>query len=374
MEPLLIHTDCRYYKGSMPCTFHKQDGRLCESCADYDPVKFRILIVKLAAVGDVLRTTSILPALKRKYDGAEITWITKSSGAPLLHGNPYVDRILVTEGEYSAYLQNEEFDLGICLDADQHSATIHSVARCKERSGFVCDAAGKVQPVNKRAHEWWLMGVNDQRKKANRKTYQHIMYEICGLDLPTLPPQLVLNGSAENVAKSFMDKNEALKGAKKILGLNTGGGGRWQYKKWTFEGYVGFIELMKKKHPDLGIVLVGGPEEVELNKEILKAVGNKVADAGCNNSLMEFGGIVNLFDAMLTSDSLGMHIGVALGKPTIVLVGPTSPWELDVFGKGDVLYSDIECLVCYRSRCDKTVTCMNTLSPEYVVAQVEKHL
>lgn len=371
---LLIHTNCRYYRGAMPCVFHKRDGRVCDDCKDYDPITFRILIVKLAAVGDVLRTTSILPALKKKYHGSEITWITKASAAPLLRGNSMIDRVFVTEGNYLEYLQNERFDLGICLDADLQSATIHSLARCADRRGFVCDAAGRVQPVDERAQEWWLMGLNDREKKANRKTYQHIMYEICGLDLPTAPPQLALNGAMTRFAQEFICAHPELQRARKIVGVNTGGGGRWQYKKWTFEGYVGFIELMKQRHPDVGLVIVGGPEEVELNRSILQKVGNKVVDAGCNNSLDEFAAIINTFDLLLTSDSLGMHMGVALGKPTVVLVGPTSPWELDVFGKGEVLYSDIECLVCYLSRCDKTVTCMNTLLPEYVVTKVEKHL
>ncbi|MEO8169181.1 MAG: glycosyltransferase family 9 protein, partial [bacterium] len=120
---MLIHTDCRYYEGAKPCDFHKRDGRLCEGCNDYDPITFRILIVKLAAVGDVLRTTSILPALKKKYAGSQITWITKASAAPLLKSNPYVDRVFVTEGNYIEYLRNEKFDLGICLDADPQSAT-----------------------------------------------------------------------------------------------------------------------------------------------------------------------------------------------------------------------------------------------------------
>jgi len=371
---LLIHTDCRHYRGAMPCTFHKRDGRLCDGCADYDQIRYRIVIVKLAAVGDVLRTTSILPALKKKYAGAEITWITKSSAAPLLYGNPYIDRVFVTEGNYLEYLRNEKFDLGICLDADPQSATIHSIADCTERRGFIANSAGRVLPVDERANDWWLMGLNDEKKKANRKTYQEIMYGICGLDLPTAPPQLVLNGQSESFSRQFLEKNPSLKTFRKILGVNTGGGGRWQYKKWTFEGYVGLIELVKKHHPDVGIVLVGGPEEVELNRRILNTVGNKVVDAGCNNSLTEFGAIVNTFDVLLTSDSLGMHMGVALGKPTVVLVGPTSPWELDVFGKGEVLYSDIECLVCYLSRCDKTETCMNTLSPEYVLSKMQQHL
>lgn len=371
---LLIHTDCRYYRGSMPCTFHKRDGRLCDGCQEYDPIRFRILIVKLAAVGDVLRTTSILPALKRKYEGVEITWITKASAAPLLRDNPLIDRVLTVEEGCLPYLQNEEFDLGICLDADRESATLHSLARCKDRRGFVCDSTGRVRPVDERAVEWWEMGLNDQKKKANRKTYQHIMYEICGLDLPTAPPQLSLNGSANAFAQKFLAAHPVLQSCRRIVGVNTGGGGRWQYKKWTLEGYVGFIALMRKRHPDVGLVIVGGPEEVEWNKRILERVGDSVVDAGCGNTLMEFAALISTFDLLLTSDSLAMHIGVALHKPTVVLVGPTSPWELDVFGKGAILHSDIECLVCYLSRCDKTVTCMNTLSPEYVVGHVEHHL
>ena len=371
---MLIHTDCRFYEADKPCNFHKRDGRLCEGCKDHDPIKFRILIVKLAAVGDVLRTTSILPALKKKYSNAHITWITKSSAAPLLRGNPHVDRVFVTEGNFVEYLQNEKFDLGICLDADRHSATIHGIAQCAERCGFVADDAGCVHPVDQRASEWWLMGLNDEKKKANRRTYQDIMYEICGLDLPTAPPQLVMNETAEKFGVQFLEENGSLRNCRSILGVNTGGGGRWQYKKWTFEGYVGFIELMKKKYPEVGIVIVGGPEEVELNQRIMQTVGDRVVDAGCNNSLGEFAAIINTFDVLLTSDSLAMHMGVALGKPTIVLVGPTSPWELDVFGKGDIVHSDIECLVCYLSRCDKTVTCMGTLSPDYVLSKVERHL
>ncbi len=371
---MVIHTDCRYYEGAKPCVFHKRDGRLCENCEDYERISYRILIVKLAAVGDVLRTTSILPALKRKYAGAHITWITKSSAAPLLKGNTNIDRVLVTEGDFTEYLLNERFDLGICLDADPQSATIHSIARCTERRGFVCDEAGRVQPVDQRAHDWWLMGLNDEKKKANRRTYQEIMYEICGLELPTVPPQLMLNGSSQAFAGEFLAKNKKLSGVRKVLGINTGGGGRWQYKKWTFEGYTGFIKLMRERHPDVGLVIVGGPEEVELNRRIIETVGDAVVDAGCDNSLNQFAAIIDTFDVLLTSDSLGMHVGVALGKPTIVLVGPTSPWELDVFGNGDIVHSDIECLVCYLSRCDKEVTCMGTLAPEHVAEKVARHL
>jgi len=370
---MIIHTDCRHYRGSMPCSYHKRDGRLCDGCADYDAIANRILIVKLAAVGDVLRTTSILPPLKAKYPASEITWITKASAAPLLKGNRLVDRLLVVEENYLDFLLGERFDLGICLDADIQSATILSLARCGSTFGFVQNGRGKVVTASDSAVEWWSMGVNDELKRKNRKTYQHIMYEICGLPLPTHKPQLALREDEEEFGRSFLHRHRIDSGAK-IIGINTGGGGRWQYKKWTTEGYLGFIRLFKERHPDVELLLFGGPEEVDLNRRILAAAGDMLIDAGCDNSLMEFSSLINVTDILLTSDSLAMHMGVALGKSTVVLVGPTSPWELDVFGKGEIIHSDIDCLVCYLSRCDKTVTCMSTLSPEFVVERVEHHL
>jgi ADP-heptose:LPS heptosyltransferase len=370
---MIIHTDCRHYKGSMPCSFHKRDGRPCEGCTDYDKIQTRILIVKLAAVGDVLRTTSILPPLRKKYPGAHITWVTKLNAAPLLKGNPFVDRILAVEENYLEFLRNEKFDIGICLDADMHSATILANASCTTIFGFVADASGRVTPVNELANHWWMLGLNDAMKRQNRRTYQAIMYEICELPLPVAPPQMAVPEADLAAAKEFAEKS-GLRRFRKVLGLNSGGGGRWQHKKWTFDGYTGFITQFRQRHPDTAILLLGGPEEEELNKEIIRVVGDAVIDGGCRNSLMRFGALIAQTDCVLTSDSLAMHVSVALGKTTTVLVGPTSPWELDVFGKGAIVHTDIECLACYLSRCDKQVHCMNTLPVSTVLEQVERTL
>jgi ADP-heptose:LPS heptosyltransferase len=357
----------------MPCIPHKKNAIVCENCSNYDPIRARILIIKLGAIGDVLRTTSILPALLQKYPGAEITWITKANAAPLLQDNPRIDRLLLVEEDYLEYLHNERFSLGICLDADLHSATINSIAGCQEKLGFVADQSGKVKPTNDTAMEWWLMGLNDGMKRQNRKSYQHIMYEICQLPFPVQRPELYLNNGYELLSQKLRTET-ALGSAEKIVGINTGGGGRWQLKKWTTAGYIDCIRLLREKHPDVGLVLLGGPEEADLNREIMEAVGDSVVDGGCLNSLLEFAGKVKAVDVLFTADSLAMHVGVALEKPTIVTVGPTSPWELDVFGRGAVIHSDLDCLACYRSQCDKSVNCMNTLSPEHVVTKISEYL
>ena len=217
------------------------------------------------------------------------------------------------------------------------------------------------------------MGLNDERKRQNRRTYHEIMYEICDLPGPVFTPMFQVDAKSSAFGNNFVAKH-GLGSKRKLVGINTGGGNRWQYKKWTLDGYLGFIDGMKEQHPDVGLVLLGGPEEVELNKMITERAAGKLIDSGCHNSLPEFASLINSLDVLLTSDSLAMHIGVALGRPTVALVGPTSPWELDMFGRGDIVHSGIECLACYLSRCDKVVNCMNTLSPEVVTRIVEKYL
>ena len=369
-----IKTDCKYYLAYKPCAFHKQDERLCDHCLDYTPVKTRIIIVKLDALGDVLRTTSILPALHNKYSNAEITWITKKNAFSLLKGNKYIDRLLAVEENYLQYILTEQFDIGICLDADPQSASVLSIVKANEKFGFITQKNGKVIPVNNEAHTWWQMGVNDRLKRENRITYQKHIYRICKLDDEISKPQIVINKEALKFADEFKTKNK-LEKYKKIIGVNTGGGTRWQYKKWIFEYYIEFIKIIKKEYPDYGILLFGGPEETEMNREIVQEIPDYIIDTGCHNSIPEFAALSGLTDLFFTSDSLGMHISVALNIPTIVIVGPTSPWELDVYGNGKIIYNDkLDCISCYKARCDLKENCMNTLKPGFVFKQIEGYL
>src|SRR5436309_15532017 len=94
--PRIVHTDCLLYRGSMPCEPHKATGQLCEDCPQYSPLAQRILIVKLSAMGDVLRTTALLPDIVARHDRPHVTWLTRAESVELLAGNPLVQRVVVT--------------------------------------------------------------------------------------------------------------------------------------------------------------------------------------------------------------------------------------------------------------------------------------
>ena len=85
-----VNNDCRYFKGDIPCSYHKKENVICETCSYYDPIKEKTLIIKLGAAGDVIRTTPILRKLKQIYPASYITWLTLT---PELVPADWVDQI-----------------------------------------------------------------------------------------------------------------------------------------------------------------------------------------------------------------------------------------------------------------------------------------
>ncbi len=367
-----LKTDCRHFHSDRPCAPHKAHGVVCATCTEhYDPVATRILIVKLAAIGDVLRTTSFLPAIHRRWPKAHITWVTSPAAAPMFAANPLVDRVISFHGHMPVEIVAERFDVILNPDAAADACAIAHSARGLSRVGFDLDErTGLASPLSDAASAWFEMGVRDDLKKANRRTYQSLVAEVLGLDYQRERPSLELDDAGTERSRALRAEHG---GRGRIIGLNTGAGGRWTYKKWTEAGYTGLIERLVAAGDT--VFLLGGPEEVERNAELAARGGSAVIDTGCHNTLLEFGGIVDACDAVVTGDTLAMHVALARNKPTIVLFGPTSLHEIDVFDKGErIAPEEMSCLCCYLSNCDVRPTCMDNISVDRVEAAVMRAL
>jgi heptosyltransferase-2 len=365
--------DCSYFKFSKPCKPHKDYGVVCGECSYYNKTDFKILIIKFAADGDVLRTTSILPALKNKYPNSQIFWITSVSAAPVFSNNPFIDKVLVRPEEYLSLINIIKFDQVYALESDFFSSSLAANVQAAEKYGYLLDGNGYVKPANEAAEEWFLMGINDDLKKQNSKDFFQHLYSLSNLDHEIQKPEIYLNKNETEFGHLFYVQNN-LSIYKKILGINTGSGKRWQLKKWTLENYISLLELVHEKFPEVGLILFGGPEEVEFNESLKNKLSFEVIDAGTKNSLRNFFALVNLVNILFTPDSLAFHIGVALRKTVICYTGPTSYNELSVFGNGEIIHSDLDCLVCYLNKCGKPINCMNSLKPDFVLNKISQYL
>lgn len=357
-----VRYDCRHFLGYKPCRFR----RACDGCLHYTPFGERILIIKLAAVGDVLRTTPLLRGLRRAYAEAHITWLTDPGAAPLLEGIGEIDRLLAYDCENVLRLECETFDRLYCFDKEPRATALAMKIRAAHKAGFGMSAYGNVMPLDRASEYMFRLGIDDPLKfRINTKTYPELVFECAGLPYPGPQEYVFPDLSAEIGAAR--EKLAALGVADSDLkiGLNTGAGAVFATKKWTEEGFIRLADLLAEE-TGTRILLLGGPAEIERNARIRSALRRPAIDTGNDNSLRAFAGIVGNCDLIVTGDTLAMHLAIGLGVPVVVILGSTCHQEIELYGRGAKIVSDFDCSPCYLSSCPKEYTCMQAIAPEQV--------
>ncbi len=367
---MIVHFDCRHFLGYKPCRFRRE----CDACPHYERFGYRILIVKLAAMGDVLRTTPLLRGLRRAHPDCHISWLTEPNVLPMLQGIAEIDRVIPYTREWLLQLENETFDQLYCFDKEAKAAGLAMRIRAKRKAGFGMSEFGNVMPLNKESEYTFELGINDPLKfRFNTKTYPELIYECTGLPY-SVPQEYILPDLSLEIdaAREWLRAREAQPQDLKV-GLNTGAGTVFATKKWTEEGYAQvadrFVEELGAK-----VLLLGGPAEVERNERIAAAARHPLINTGNDNPIRKFAGIVGNCDLMVTGDTLAMHLAIGLKVPVLVILGPTCHQEIELYGRGGKIISDFECSPCYLSTCPKEITCMDATPAGRVFVEASRIL
>ncbi len=363
-----IRSDCR---NSKKHKLPQPVDATCLSPSNVSPYIKKILIIKLAAVGDVLRTTPILRGLNRKYPQNSITWITEKESVGLLENNSSIDRLLCYDSANLELLKNEEFDILICLDKEREATTLVSQLSAKEKLGFGIDTTTDNLIALNKASEYALeLGLSDELKfKKNRKTYPEIVFEMAELVYQNDEYILNISDSDARYAQDLLNKLELCPN-RVIIGLDTGAGSRFVNKAWTEEGFVELIRLIRA-NLDVEILLLGGPQERQRNIRIARQALGLAHNVGCDHSFRQFAAIESKCCLIVSGDTAALHIAVALGKLVVALFGSTCDQEIELYGRGVKVASSMECRPCYKNSCDKDVNCMNSITAAEVFKSIE---
>lgn len=325
----------------------------------------KILIVKLGAIGDVLRTTSVLSGLKAKYNDAAIDWLTSSAARDVLLNNPLIDNLFTWEQKDKL----NSYDVVIGLEDELEPCQLVSNLKAKEMIGAYAVGDRVVYTPS----SWFDMSYisrfglekANELKKNNRRTLQQHMAELLHVDVGhyiyNITPEE--QGYAQKAVKDL-----GISRRDKVIGINTGAGKRWQLKSLGIEQTIELVKLIKKKLGCVSLIL-GGPDEQERNQIIAKETG--MPNAG-EHSLRNFAAIVGQTKLLVSSDSLAMHFGIATGRKLVVFFGPTSSAEIELYGLGEKIDSGVECLVCYKKDCDKLDNCIVNLSADKLFEAVKR--
>jgi heptosyltransferase II len=249
-----------------------------------------VLIVKLDATGDVVRTTPLL----RLFAG-NVTWVTAQHNAILLNGlSPKVECV---PWESRDKVLGLHFDLAINLEDDVETAAFVRTVRHRQLFGAYLDGGSQLKYTDD-AKSWFDMSLisiygrqkADALKFVNRRTYQDLVFEGLGFRFNG-EPYLLPAGPKTDLSGD--------------VAIAPVAGPVWPMKNWVY-----FDEL----------------------KQELQTRGLRVNVLPRRASLLEHLTDVRNHLCLVSGDSLPMHLALGTGTPCVTIFSCTSPWEIHDYG------------------------------------------
>ena len=351
--------ECKRFSGYKPC-FPDHDC-WTDGCKENLPIGRKILIINLDAMGDVLMTTAQLPALKRKYPESTIFWLTLKNAAGLLAHNPLVDKVYIYNFESLSILSELSFDLVLNVDKSRRSSAAAMKLNSKEKKGFGLNENGIIIPLNKGAEYNYMLGMDDHYKfKVNQRTGQDYLSETFDLDYERDDYIFQFSNEELDFIKQYKVKT-GIRDNDEIIGFNTGCSELYPNKKMTVKQHIELIERFLS-YNRFKIVLLGGPEDEARNKIIEENFKGKMINTPANEGVRKGACFENIPNLIITGDSFGMHLAIALKKYVIVWFGLSCWSEIDLYERGIKLYhEDLECSPCWKKVCPFDLECIQQI-------------
>ncbi len=273
-----------------------------------------ILIIKLGATGDVVRTTTLL----RRLPG-RITWLTASKNTDLLQDE--AEKLRSLSWEQRELIRGAAFDLAINLEDDFETAQFLNSLQCKQVFGAYLDS-NNVLGYTDDSRAWFdlsLISVHgkeqaDHLKLLNRHTYQELIFR--GLGLSFQGERYVLPSPVET-------------GLSGDVAIGSMAGPVWPMKNWAY-----YDEL----------------------KQRLEASGLVVNVLPQRHSLLEHLGDVQGHRCLVSGDSLPMHFALGTETRCVSIFTCTSPWEIYDYGLQTKIVSPLLGEYFYKRGFDRRAT------------------
>jgi heptosyltransferase-2 len=332
--------------------------------------------VKLDAIGDVLRSASLLPFIVARHDAPYIAWLTRAESIELVQMMRHVDEVIQLSDEGLLRATTGGWDHVYSLSNDLTSASIASAAQGRHPPIGYSIERGVIKPSNDAARTWLEMAAFDRLKRANTASYQALMFRIIGAEEAVIPrPALNISDSllvdaAARISRMFPGS------CRQKVAINVGSGSRWPKKMLDRQQIDQFVRQLRARL-DVDVLLVGGAAEVAKTQSIIDLLAGEpgVQSALTTQSIPEFVALLSQVNLLLCGDTLALHIATALGLPTIAVFGPTSASEIPDFDGliSKVVTKELDCLACYGD-CTKLHNCMSLLEIDRLVALAAERL
>jgi heptosyltransferase-2 len=342
----------------------------------------KVLVVKIAAIGDLLMATPALRALKRDPRTSAVHLLAGRSIAAAVRDNSDVDKVIYLDDRrifhggpaariaevlrVSRMLRREKYDVGFNFHRDWRFNIILFLAGCKQRVGF---ARGRRKPV--------LL-----TEAVAVEGIKHHIFHYCdllkalGIFCLDFKMAFALHDDALLAAAAKFLTPESLED---YVVLAPGGAvnvkEEMESRRWPAENFMALAGMLLAS--GRRVVLVGGGSDGAIAARI-KAEVPGVVDLTGRTNLAEAAAILKRSRGVVCNDSGLMHLAAAVGARVVSLFGPTHPGEKKPLNEGSVVVwkgEGMACSPCYHDgefpKCEH-LNCLRKINPQEIFAIISK--
>ncbi len=330
-----------------------------------------ILIVPYMWIGDFVRCHSVVKLLNARYPERPVDMLATTLCAPLADYMPGLRQAIVVDLPRSRValakqlalakrLKHEGYGTALVMPRTWKSTLAPFFAGIPERTGF----AGEARFI-------LLNDVRFGERALPRMVDRCAALALpAGAELPAGWPLPELEVPRRDV-ETWRQKRGLNNDHRPIVALAPGAVG--PSKRWPSAAYA---ELSRRLLAEgLAVWVLGGPAEKPLAAEI---VGDTAARDLTGHDLRDAILALAAASAAVSNDSGLLHVAAALGRPSIGIFGPTSPWHwapLNPLAEIVETATALSCRPCHRPVCRLVHhRCMRDIVPDQVMAATRRAL
>ena len=341
-------------------------------------------------VGDAVMTVPALRKLRGLFPNAHITLATRSLTAGLFTDADFLNdlQLHVHTGVLSVIGQVREwrkrrFDLAILFPNSLEAALVAFIAGVPTRVGYATDGRRMLLTHQLHLPEW----------RSSRHEVYYYLEILEQLERLVVDPKAVPGNAsvsyANNTHHAAPDGSLRVSDARRVEADNLlhvygtegirgdeqnsrplialcPGSINSRAKRWPAERYAALADRLID---ELGaeVVLVGSKDEVDVSMDVDRLMRGKAVMLTGKTELADAVAVLSLVDLLVTNDTGPAHIASALGRPTLVIFGPTNPLTTRPFWPlGEIVRHPPDCAPCMLRDCPIDHRCMTAISPDEV--------
>jgi lipopolysaccharide heptosyltransferase II len=349
-----------------------------------------ILLIRLRLIGDVVFTTPLLRALRRRYPDARLAYLVEPQAAPVVVDNPHLDDVivaskpdgpgrLVADLRLARRLRAARYDVVLDLHGGPHSAWLAWATGAPRRIGYTVTGRS------------WMYTERVERARSLRPRHSVVnqwdLLTPLGFEAPDPerdPTEMPVSGLAVRSVAGKLAAAGVDPERHRIVVLHVSAGS--PFRRWPAPSFVSLIAALAIGDPGRRVVIVSGPSESSAAREIgararerLGPARGAVIDA-IEFDLAELRALVDVAALFIGGDSGPLHIAGTSAVSIVGLYGPTlaarsAPWRPARLATESIERPDLPCRPCEQRRCEPgDFRCLGSIEPALVAAAAERLL